>query len=44
MAYEIGQETVNQTRQCTFAFGCLNNNGWNLCPVDRKVAGDYVFI
>ena len=44
MAYQISQEIINQTRQCTFAFRCLNDDGWDLCPVDRKVEGDGVFI
>jgi len=44
MAYQISQETINQTRQCTFAFQCLNDDGWGLCSVDRKVEGGGVFI
>lgn len=41
---EVSAEVKRLTTRCKKDFACLQNNGDCLCPVDRVVGGQVVFV
>jgi len=44
MAYQISEETKNNTTRCNYNFSCLNDENFKICPVESPIKEGVYFI
>jgi len=41
MFYKISEETINQITRCNNNFKCLNDDSFQICPLENPIEGVY---
>ena len=44
MAYQISEETMDRTNECSRHFACLNGDNWDPCSIDSSLRGNFLIV